>query len=345
MLVERPIGCMTYLEAGEIIMNYGVREERVREGFEGIALAYFSKDGARKSDGTYDPGEELNVRLHVPDKVLLSSPTIEYVAEVAWHDEVNDPPPGGASFVSASSGCDGRRAHGTTRKVRMLSLKMPEDGRDVAIFAAWATEHEAVSLTEEIILRAKGGPEGAAAGANVGAGAIAIADTDASKVISKDNSKENIENDKRHPEKNSDAGEDSDIEKELNLGRHTKILEKNTEAKEDIGAAHDAREGHTKMPEIRVRDIGVAHDAREGHTKMPEKRVKNLRRHVKMTRDKLSSTKLLHHMKKTREKLSSASSSGFSMKFFLFLCAVFISLTAALLNRLKKRNEKIKRSV
>ena len=81
--------------------------------------------------------------------MLLSSPTIEYVAEVAWHDEVNDPPPGGASFVSASSGCDGRRAHGTTRKVRMLSLKMPEDGRDVAIFAAWATEHEAVSLTEE----------------------------------------------------------------------------------------------------------------------------------------------------------------------------------------------------
>ena len=174
---------------------------------------------------------------------------------------------------------------------------------------------------------------------------IAIADTDASKVISKDTSKETIEDDKRHPEKNSDAGEDRDIVKELNLGRHTKILEKNTEAKEDIGADHNAREGHTKMPEIRVKDIGVAHDPWEGHTKMPEKRVKNLRHHVEMTRDKLSSTKLLHHMKKTREKLSSASSSGFLMKFFLFLCAVFMSLTAALLNRLKKRNEKIKRSV
>jgi len=158
MLVERAIGCMTFLEEGEVIMNYGVTRGP-RENYEGVAL-HITADGEtmerRRNGSTYIPGEILRVGLHVPDTVSHHR-EVQFVVEIVEGDtDVVSTSSGSAAFKDASSGCDGRRANGSSKKKLGPALLMPMDGRDVKIVAGWATGHEAVTLTDEVILKSVG---------------------------------------------------------------------------------------------------------------------------------------------------------------------------------------------
>lgn len=158
--VDRRISCMSDLGPGEIIMNNAVlphassREPTVR-----VEVSPLLGSGGGEDAG---PGSEHVAKFVIPTDARSRIPDAQFVMEMRGAT-------GGASssvpakFTTMPSGggigCDGRRAHGkaagddegSTFAVFTIDADAT-GGSALRIVAGWATGHEAVTLTEEVVV-------------------------------------------------------------------------------------------------------------------------------------------------------------------------------------------------
>ena len=153
--VDRRVSCMTDLTANDsIIMNNGVLPHSVsREPSIRLQVSPLGTD----DNGA--PNSEYVVQFLVPDDARASlSADVQYVLELVGGGESLDPP---AKFTSAPPnggiGCEGRRSHGKvgTDDSASAILTINDDalkGARLEITAGWATGHEAVTLTDKVVV-------------------------------------------------------------------------------------------------------------------------------------------------------------------------------------------------
>jgi len=153
--VDRRLSCFTDLVANEIIMNNEVKPHSIsQEPNIRIEVSPLGEDVHAA------PSSEHVVKFIVPDDVSVRIQDIEYVIELSsgtGSEDWKDPP---AKFTSEPTnggvGCDGRRVNGKVGKDDSAGIvTINEDaveGERLEITAGWATGHEAVTLTEKVVL-------------------------------------------------------------------------------------------------------------------------------------------------------------------------------------------------
>ena len=108
------------------------------------------------SDATAKPNSEYVVKFVVPEDAKSQATDAQYVLELVGDSPESEPP---AKFTTAPPGggigCDGRRSHGKATQDSAAILTINENapnGGKLEIVAGWATGHEAVTLTERVVL-------------------------------------------------------------------------------------------------------------------------------------------------------------------------------------------------
>lgn len=138
--------CYVELDSDEIIMNYDVLPPEDAKVPGVVLMSRSSGTDEWKSDSlTFEGEETFHFRLEVPDS--LKAQSVQYVVEASE----------GALFSPANM-CEGRRAH-ASRHDTPVTLKVDANSDEVFVWAGWATGHEAVSLTEKMVLKRIGKSE------------------------------------------------------------------------------------------------------------------------------------------------------------------------------------------
>ena len=157
--VDRKVSCYTDLAANEIIMNNGVipyadsREPNIY-----LDVSPINNDDTKNTNA--GPNSEYVVKFVVPEKKNDKSlADLQYVLELVNGKDgdhsvakFTSAPPGGGGI-----GCEGKRSHGKVNG-QYLSAAIftidgdANDGDTLEIVGGWATGHEAVTLTEKVVL-------------------------------------------------------------------------------------------------------------------------------------------------------------------------------------------------
>ena len=151
--VEHSISCWTYLESGEVIMNADVLPPSSSRWPDIAVVAKSETNNEKTNTALFENDERFRISMNYPSSMPLMD--LQFVVETT----------DGAEFESVIGqggiGCDGRRAFGRKRKTEMI-LKMKNKDSDgdlfhekVEVWAGWATEHEAVTLTPRITFKYK----------------------------------------------------------------------------------------------------------------------------------------------------------------------------------------------
>eukprot|EP00978_Attheya_sp_CCMP212_P026965 scaffold89757_cov39-Attheya_sp.AAC.2 len=172
--------CGVDLDPEEVVMNYFIKPAEEEEGDDDddesstkptIRLAAYElgtgneiqPNSLRFGNDNDDDDDEKNsvktisIRIQIPNEMQLPPRSrFEFIVEVK----------GEASFVEpdgSNSMCDGRRAHSQNRFDSMiLQIKRPvtttsstntEEASVIELWAGWATEHEAVTLTPRLTIQ------------------------------------------------------------------------------------------------------------------------------------------------------------------------------------------------
>jgi len=152
--VDRRISCFTDLAENEIIMNNKVlSHSSSREPTIHLEVSPLGK----QDNNAAAPNSEYVVKFVIPAEVRASLSDVQYVLELGTVD--SDPI---AKFTSAPPnggiGCDGRRSHASAGKEDSSSAAIftinddAKRGDRVEISGGWATGHEAVTLTEKVVV-------------------------------------------------------------------------------------------------------------------------------------------------------------------------------------------------
>lgn len=138
----------------EIIMNHlivpssGAHHEGVQ-----IEVKYADDDHWVTESFTYDPtrASQIMARLKVPP--VLAEVDVQYVMDIVTEGEYNS---NGAKFTRPANVCDGRRGSAThysdslVLEIPAVLDALPEP---IRLVAGYATGHEAVTLTEPMLLQ------------------------------------------------------------------------------------------------------------------------------------------------------------------------------------------------
>lgn len=161
---------MTDLAANEIVMNNGVlphsssREKSIRLEVSPLA-----------GDDNGAPSSEYVVKFVIPEDVRGRVSDVQYVLELMGRSSDDgartDPP---AEFTLAPPnggiGCEGRRSHASAGKEDSAAIMTingdAAQGARLEVTAGWATGHEAVTLTEKVVLVVGQGIVNSEAGGN-----------------------------------------------------------------------------------------------------------------------------------------------------------------------------------
>lgn len=145
-LVDRKIGCWTYLTEGEVIMNSKVKAASDSRHPD-IHLQVF-RDGElmepEPSTSTYpilSEGETLQLKLFTPQ--AMERVDTQFVVETT----------AGAEFTAPYVGCEGKRSAGKSKKAMMTLKFTGEEVETIEVVAGWATGHSAVTLTPKLIFK------------------------------------------------------------------------------------------------------------------------------------------------------------------------------------------------
>ena len=147
--VDRRISCLTELKPNEIVMN-----NKIVHHLESRAPSVHLDVAPLESNR---PFSEYSVKFVVPHDAQLND--VQYVIELSNPDD-----PGAselpAKFTSAPTngglGCDFTRAHGRARMEDSPAIVTfndgIKDGARIEVLAGWATGHEAVELTDSVVI-------------------------------------------------------------------------------------------------------------------------------------------------------------------------------------------------
>jgi hypothetical protein len=156
--VDRRVSCFTELKPDEIIMNNKVaHHSESRE--PGIHLDVSPLESGK-------PSSEYSVKFVMPQDAHVQD--VQYVIQLSDPDdpEAAELP---AKFTTAPTnggiGCGGARAHGRARMEDSPAIVTFNDGiKDgvrIEVWAGWATGHEAVTLTDKVVIVAGHGVDNA----------------------------------------------------------------------------------------------------------------------------------------------------------------------------------------
>jgi len=141
-LVDRELGCWTYLEEGEVIMNNGV-VSAANARISGVKLQIL-RNGKVVEQNANNPiefafgGETVGVKLYAPPELAYSD--VQFVLQTSE----------GGTFTAPRVGCGGLRTSGKNVKTQ-ATLVLSGDKDQVELIGGWATGHEAVTLTPKIV--------------------------------------------------------------------------------------------------------------------------------------------------------------------------------------------------
>ena len=144
-LVDRELGCWTYLTEGEVIMNHEI-VAATNSRHPDIHLQVFREGQMVEPDQSTltvpfsSKGETIQVRLFMPKE--LEHLDAQFVVETTK----------GAKFTAPYVGCEGKRSAGK-KKTAEMTLTLTGEEETVELVAGWASGHEAVTLTQKLILK------------------------------------------------------------------------------------------------------------------------------------------------------------------------------------------------
>jgi hypothetical protein len=145
-LVDRKIGCWTYLTEGEVIMNSKVKAASDSRHPD-IHLQVFRNgelmmpDPATSAYPILSSGETVELKLYTPQ--AMERIDTQFVVETT----------AGAEFTAPYIGCEGKRSAGKSKNSIMTLKFNDEEVETVEIVAGWATGHSAVTLTPKLIFK------------------------------------------------------------------------------------------------------------------------------------------------------------------------------------------------
>jgi hypothetical protein len=182
-LVDREMGCWTYLEEGEIIMNHsvlasndsrvaGVYLEIIREDGQVAIPSVTTSSGSDEDEDSSDSevtvityaaaGETVRVKFVFPSSTNGNIQQALQFADVQYVLEVSNK---GGTFTGplGKVGCDGARVFGVNGRKKQkkdmtlttATLVLSGDAafEQVEVIGGWAAGHEAVILTPKLILK------------------------------------------------------------------------------------------------------------------------------------------------------------------------------------------------
>ena len=149
MLVDSNSGCLLELSSEEVIMNNRVVPHSESSRPDLYVAVIGSKDGTN---------DELSTTPFSRGPILISSEndkTLTYlvklinpgqdIPDLQYAMETTD----GATFKGG--GCNGKRSHGRLQDDVGLELTIHSTKNEIRVWAGWATNHEAVHLTQELV--------------------------------------------------------------------------------------------------------------------------------------------------------------------------------------------------
>lgn len=145
-LVDRKIGCWTYLKEGEVIMNSKVKAASDSRHPD-IHLQVFRNgelmmpDSTTSTYPTLSSGETVELKLYTPQ--AMERIDTQFVVETT----------AGAEFTAPYIGCEGKRSAGKSKNSIMTLKFNDEEAETIEIVAGWATGHSAVTLTPKLIFK------------------------------------------------------------------------------------------------------------------------------------------------------------------------------------------------
>jgi hypothetical protein len=154
-LVITKIGCMTELDTSEVIMNNVVKAPEESD-FPNMHLAVVADDDNNDNNMIESPyhysSEIVRIAFVNPYSKDEFDDDLQYVMEVD----------GPAEFIGGGAiGCDGnRRASARLMDSSQLTLKIFDTSSTLRVWGGWATGHNAVRLTENLMLKPRQGREG-----------------------------------------------------------------------------------------------------------------------------------------------------------------------------------------
>ena len=156
-MIDSEFSCSKEMAPGDVIMNHLVvphsdsKYKLNLEAYRKSAGVWSQINiGMKKNDGIaiakYLPGEEIHVRMGIPDQYLkVKAPDdVQFVFEL-------DTTSNQALFIEGNVGCNGKRVVGYgTGENREIILKFAGDTDIVTLSGGWATGKEAVVLVPPI---------------------------------------------------------------------------------------------------------------------------------------------------------------------------------------------------
>ncbi|KAL7551523.1 hypothetical protein ACHAWF_014709 [Thalassiosira exigua] len=154
--VDRRASCFTEFVPGEVVMNAKIvgpsPSSSERAGLPRLDVV--SLDG---EDDEAAPGSEYAVRFAIPDEAKAKLADVQYALELSDGAKHGGPPPAKWTHAPPGGGigCEGRRGHGKAGSDSAAIFEIDanaEEGARMEVVAGWATGHEAVTLTERVVL-------------------------------------------------------------------------------------------------------------------------------------------------------------------------------------------------
>jgi hypothetical protein len=146
-LVGSSVGCMTELDTSEVIMNNVIKASEDSD-FPNMHLVVLKDDNNMESPFHYTPSEEqLTIAFVNPYSKDVFPDDLQFVMDVE----------GPAEFVGGGTiGCEGnKRVAARLFDGGQVQLKLLDPTASLRIWAGWATGHEAVRLTPNLLLDPK----------------------------------------------------------------------------------------------------------------------------------------------------------------------------------------------
>lgn len=133
--------CFVGLETDEIVMNHQIVAFEDADHEVKIEIQANNGDWLQPNDFTFSENDTIKLRLMIPP--ALEYDDVQYVMETTK----------GGVFSPATM-CDGKRAFARQHD-EPVTLELSGEQEAVQVWAGWAMGHEAVRLTEKVILRKK----------------------------------------------------------------------------------------------------------------------------------------------------------------------------------------------